>query len=137
MLPTTLRAACAACRKIVRMASTESPRRGRAKGEASGIPSDVSELLALVRGYVQQETVAPLKGLARFVAFGIAGSTALGIGLLLVTLAGLRALQTETGGALDNNRSWVPYVVMLAWCGGIAFLAVRAIGKGDDGKDAS
>lgn len=114
------------------MASSDTARGRRGKGDGGGIPSDLSELLALVRSYVRQETVEPLKGLGRFVTMGIGGSAALAIGLVLVSLAGLRALQTETGDAFDGNMSWVPYVVMVAWCAVIAFLAVRAIGKGKE-----
>lgn len=89
----------------------------------------VSELKDLVVAYVKQETVEPLKGLARFVAFGIGGSLLLGIGLMLWVLALLRALQTETGSTFTGNLTWAPYLIATAGCILVAMLAVRAIGS--------
>ena len=88
----------------------------------------VSELWQLVLAYLKQETVEPLKGLLRFVAFGIAGSTLLSIGLLLWVIALLRALQTETGSTFTGNLTWAPYLITLAGCALVAGLAARAIG---------
>jgi len=86
------------------------------------------ELWQLVLEYLKQETIEPLKGLLRFVAWGVAGSFALGIGAVLLLLAGLRALQTETGSAFDGNLTFVPYFIVLVGAGVIAGLAGRAIG---------
>lgn len=80
------------------------------------LPTLAAELWDLVRAYAKQETVEPMKGLGRFVAFGVAGSVLLGMGTLLLALAGLRALQTETDGALDNHLSFVPYLIVLVVC---------------------
>lgn len=89
----------------------------------------LSELKDLIVVYVKQETVEPLKGLLRFVAFGIGGSLLLSIGLLLWMLALLRALQTETGTSFTGNLTWLPYVITTVGCMVVAFLAVRAIGS--------
>jgi hypothetical protein len=78
------------------------------------IPTLVEELWDLVVSYAKQETVVPLKGLARFVAFGIGGSLLLGVGVVLLLLGGLRALQTETGTTFTGNWSWAPYGITLA-----------------------
>ncbi len=51
------------------------------------------------------------RGLGRFVALGVSGSIALSIGTLLLLLALLRALQTETGSTFQGNLSWLPYVI--------------------------
>src|SRR5207302_11445832 len=61
------------------------------------LPTLASKLLDLVRAYAKQETVEPLRGVGRFVAFGLAGSFLVGIGLVLLALGALRALQNETG----------------------------------------
>ncbi len=61
--------------------------------------------------YVKQETVEPLKGFGRFVLFGVAGSVAIAAGTVLLLLAALRILQTETG-TFHGNLSWVPYVIV-------------------------
>src|SRR3954468_3323480 len=73
----------------------------------------IKELWQLVLAYFKQETVEPVRNLGRFTLFGLAGSMVLGIGLVLLMLAGLRALQTETGPHFQGNNSWIPYVIVL------------------------
>lgn len=82
------------------------------RGGAS-LPNTVSELFELVKVYARQETVGPLRGAGRSFAFGIGGSIVLSIGLVLLALAALRALQTETGSAFDGNWSFAPYLLTL------------------------
>lgn len=97
------------------------------------IPTLAAELWELVRAYVLQETVEPIKGMARdtgrFVVFGVAGSFLLGIGLILLAVALLRALQTETGDLFDGNLSVLPYLATLLACAIVAGLAVAKMGK--------
>lgn len=85
----------------------------------------VQELVQLVIAYVKQETIEPIKGLARFVAAGVAGSLLLGVGLVLLVVGGLRALQTETNDHLTGHLTWVPYAAALVFCGAVALLSVR------------
>jgi hypothetical protein len=75
------------------------------------LPTLASELWDLVRAYAKQETVEPLKGILRFVGFGFAGAVALSIGLVLLALAGLRALQTLD--TFDGNLTWAPYGIVV------------------------
>lgn len=96
---------------------------------SKSLPGSVQELWLMLREYAQQETVEPLKGLARFVAFGVAGSLLVGIGVTLLVLAGLRALQTETGTTFTGNWSWAPYLIVTVGAGVVAALAVRAISR--------
>ena len=101
------------------------------------------EFVDLVIAYAKQETLGPLGGLGRFLAVGIGGAVALALGVPLLLLALLRALQTETGSTFEGNLSWLPYlitsVVALA-LGGLATwrikktIPVRAPATGD-GKD--
>lgn len=70
-----------------------------------------SGLRDLVVGYLKQETLEPLKALGRYVAFGTAGSVLAAIGLVLLVLAGLRAMQEETGSTFAGAHSWMPYAV--------------------------
>jgi hypothetical protein len=92
------------------------------------ISSTAGEVWELVLAYVKQETIEPIKGIGRFLGYGAAGAFALGIGFVLLILAGLRILQTETGDAFDGNWSVVPYLIMIAVAGIVAALAARAIG---------
>jgi hypothetical protein len=79
------------------------------------LPTLASELWDLVRAYAKQETIQPLKGILRFVGFGLLGGLFLSIGLVMLALGGLRALQTETGSRFEGNWSWAPYgIVVLA-----------------------
>lgn len=84
----------------------------RPSGEAS-LPTTVTELWAMLKAYAKQETIGPLKGIARSIALGVAGSVILSIGLVLIALAALRALQTETGSTFTGSWSWAPYLLTL------------------------
>ncbi len=82
----------------------------------------VTEVLDLVKAYARQELLDPLKGAPRWLAVGIGGSIAVAIGLLLLTLSMLRALQTETGSMFTGNLSWIPYLLVV-----VALMIVMAI----------
>ena len=97
--------------------------------EDSRPDNEVSEIITLVRAYAKQETVDPLKGLVRYVLFGVAGSVVLGVGVILLLLALLRALQTETGDTFDGNWTADPYATTLAVAGVVAALALAGIGR--------
>ena len=96
--------------------------------KAKGMPALAMELWELVLAYLKQETVAPVKNLGRFLLLGVAGAVALSIGLVLLALACLRALQTELGTTFDGNLSWIPYLLTLLGCAVAAGLAGRSIG---------
>lgn len=92
------------------------------------------DVFDLVRDYAKQETLGPLRGAGRWLALGAAGSLLLGLGLLLVLLALLRLLQTETS-AFAGGFSWAPYAIVfavaLAWTG----FALSRIRKATLGKE--
>lgn len=95
--------------------------------EQKSVPQVLGELKELTVTYAKQETVDPIRGLGRFVGFGVGGSLVLGIGVCLLALSALRALQTETDGTFDDGWSWVPYLITTAVLALLAYLAVRAI----------
>ena len=74
----------------------------------------MSEAFDLVKAYARQELLEPLVGVPRWLALGLAGSLALIVGLVLLLLGLLRALQTETGTVFAGNLSWIPYLVAAA-----------------------
>jgi len=78
------------------------------------LPQLVTELWELIVAYFKQETIVPLRQLGRWIIFGILGSLLLGVGVLLLAMAGLRALQDETGTTFTGNLSWIPYMIMFA-----------------------
>ena len=84
-----------------------------ARSDDRSLPTQIGELWRLVVAYFRQETVEPVRNLGRFVAYGVAGSLVLGIGVGLLILATLRFFQTETGSTFTGHLSWVPYVIMM------------------------
>jgi hypothetical protein len=106
--------------------------RGREKQRAGigDIRSTGSEAASLVVDYVKQETLDPLKGLGRFILFGVVGSVALAIGLVILAIAFLRLLQGETDGTFDGNWSWAPYLICTVVVLAVAAAAVFAVVKG-------
>ncbi len=90
--------------------------------EAKSIPEVATELWDLTVTYARQETVDPIKGVGRFLAYGVAGSVALGTGAIMIGIAALRALQTQTGSTFTGNLSWIPYLIVVV--GGVAVIAL-------------
>ena len=97
--------------------------------ESKSMPEIATELWGLTKDYARQETVEPLKGVGRYLGYGAAGALLLGIGVILLMLAGLRALQTETGDALDGNLSGLPYLIVLVVASALVVWAVSRISK--------
>jgi len=95
-----------------------------------GLPGKATDLWRMVVAYVKQETLEPIKGLGRYVAFGLAGSLVLATGLVLLFLGALRLLQDETGTAMTGNLSWLPYLLTLLACALVALVAIKARGRG-------
>ena len=97
------------------------------------LPTLAAELWDLVRAYAKQETIEPVKGIGRFVAFGVAGSVAIGTGLVLLALGLLRLLQEEADEVFDGNWSFAPYLITVLVVGALLYvLALRHL-RADDG----
>ncbi len=94
-------------------------------------PSDnqIGEVLELVKTYVKQETVGPLRGAGRWIGFGVGGALSLGLGGFFVVLGVLRLFQTELSDTFDGNLSILPYVIVLILAAIVVGLAVGRIGK--------
>jgi len=99
-------------------------------------PKDTfDELREMVTVYAKQETVDPLKNLGRWIAFGLSGAASMAIGLVLLGLGGLRALQTTTGDAFDGSLNWLPYLIMFVVLLLALGLTARAMMKRPDYGD--
>ena len=103
---------------------------GRPASDDGGIRQSGADALQLVLQYIKQETLTPLKGLGRYLLFGIVGSLALCAGLVLLLVGLLRALQEEAGGTFGGNLSWLPYVIVVAAAVVVGGLAAWRIAKG-------
>jgi len=75
---------------------------------------DDDGIIELLKTYAKQETLGPLKGAGRWLAFGAVGSLLLGLGLFFVLLGGLRFLQTKFDTTFDGAWSWAPYLIVFA-----------------------
>jgi hypothetical protein len=114
------------------MTDTHGGETARLTGRSSsqGVPQMVSDAWDTAVAYAKQETLEPLKGLTRFVAFGAAGSLLLAIGLVVLLLAALRVLQTETGSVFKGAHSWLPYLITGATGTVVVILAAAAVVSG-------
>lgn len=97
--------------------------------ENKSVPQVISELWVLTKDYARQETVEPLKGVGRYLAYGLGGVVVGSLGVILLLLAMLRALQTETGSTFHGSWSWAPYALVLLVAGLLGALAASRIGK--------
>ena len=105
-------------------------RDGGSSGRGGGLGAAGSDFFQLVLAYAKQETIGPLKSLGRFLLFGLVGSVAITAGTVLLLLASLRALQTETGSSFTGHLSWVPYLIVAAAAIAIMGLAAWRIVRG-------
>ncbi|HET8621716.1 MAG TPA: hypothetical protein VFM27_22300 [Acidimicrobiales bacterium] len=97
--------------------------------EPKSLPEVATELWAMTKDYARQETIAPLKDVGRYVGFGLGGALLGGLGVIMLMLAGLRALQTETGARFTGSWSWAPYAIVLVGAILLVALAVSRISK--------
>ena len=99
------------------------------KAKAAEKEASVGDIVDYVKAYAKQETVGPLKGAGRWIAFGAAGAIALGLGLSLLLLGLLRLLQSEWTRSASGRLSWLSYVIVLVACLALLVLTVTRINK--------
>jgi hypothetical protein len=91
--------------------------------------ASVGEVIDYVKTYARQETVGPLKGAGRWIAYGAAGAISLGIGLSLLLLGLLRLLQTEWDRSATGRLSWLSYLIVMAACIALLVFTITRINK--------
>ena len=91
--------------------------------------TSITEVIEYVKAYVRQETIGPLRGAGRWLAFGAAGALVLGVGLSFVLLGLLRLVQHEWDFSARGRMSWLPYLIVLVACVGLLFLTIKRINK--------
>ena len=109
-------------------------RREERERDRSASAGGARDVVQLVVDYAKQETLEPLKGAGRFVAFGVIGAIALSAGTLLLLLGLLRLLQTETGTTFTGNWSWAPYLMTAVAATIVLLLSAWRIKKGPAAK---
>jgi hypothetical protein len=113
------------------LSAATSPNSRDHTGDSASTKTQVTELKDLVVGYVKQETVDPLRSLTRFVVWGSIGAVLLSLAGVVLMIAVVRVLQTETGPHLTGNLSWVPYtgaILFALLAVGLALSRIRAKG---------
>lgn len=86
---------------------------------------EFEQLLDETKSYFIAQTLAPLKGMARTLAFGLLGAIFAGIGVVFCLIGVLRVLQTEVGNTFAGTWTFVPYVAVAL--SGILISAVVAL----------
>lgn len=91
--------------------------------------AELVETARLAWRYVLQETIGPLKGLAKRAGLALAGAFVLAVGLVVVMIGVLRVIQGETGSTFSGSLTFLPY--LLAALGALIVLGIAAaIGLG-------
>ena len=103
-------------------------------GGAKPVGELLNEFVSLVVTYAREQTVDPIKGLGRYLIFGLLGAIMIAIGGGLATLAAVRLIQAETGNHLKGSLTWASYTGGFVVAGvGAAWAAMqirRGTGKG-------
>lgn len=97
---------------------TMDARAPQAHDEASGSvvqsADRVADVVDSVKRYARQETVEPLRGAGRWLAFGVLGAVSLGLSAVFGVLGVLRLSQSIGRNVFDGAWTWVPYIIALA-----------------------
>jgi cytochrome c biogenesis protein CcdA len=73
--------------------------------------ASLGDVIEFVKAYAKQETLGPLKGVGRWLAFGAAAAFVMGLGLMIMLLGVLRLVQTEWDRAASGSLSWLAYLI--------------------------
>lgn len=109
--------------------------RGSFMAEDDSSPQkSLGEIFELTKAYAKQETIDPIKGLGKFIGFGLGAAVlgSLSVGLLIIGV--LRLLQSETGEHLTGSLTWVPYLITLVITVIVIAIAVTAIARKKDAE---
>ncbi|MCP5027155.1 MAG: phage holin family protein [Actinomycetia bacterium] len=103
-----------------------------ADDKSPGLPQLGQEMFQMVVGYAKQETVEPIRGLGRYVGFGLAGAFLIGFGMIFMAVGVLRLLQHEISW-FDNSgwQSTFPYFIVVLALGLVIGLAGYGITRKD------
>jgi hypothetical protein len=90
-----------------------------------GDSADIGQVVDLVKEYVRQETLGPIKGAGRWLGRGVAGALLIGTGCVFLVLGALRMVQNEFGRSFRGQwMSLLPY--LFAFVVSLAVMGVAA-----------
>ena len=105
--------------------------------QASSNPAtQISTTVELVKTYARQETVGHLKGIGRWVGFGLVGAVCMSIGIVVLVVGLLRLLQHVGDDVFYGFWSIVPYLIALVVCGLVVALALSRVQATDVHRQA-
>ena len=94
------------------------------------VQGQVDRIKELFVRYITEETITPIKRVARFAIWGFVGSFFVGLGELLCLLGLLRYLQTLSW--CHGHLSWIPYALTTVAMLLIVALTARRVTKSND-----
>ncbi len=97
----------------------------------AGLKADFDGLLSMLRAYLKQETLDPIRGLGRYLGFGLGSTVCFAVAEVFLVLSVVRVLQTTTS-AFQGNLSFIPYLVGLSVSLVFIYLTLLALKR--DGK---
>lgn len=99
---------------------------------------NIPETVQLLKDYVRQETLGPLKGAGRWIALGVVGALLISAGTAFLALGSLRLIQSEWPDTFAGRwMSLVPYASALLFCFFVAGMALMRINKQPLNKEKS
>ena len=99
---------------------------------------NIPETVQLLKDYVRQETLGPLKGAGRWIVLGVAGALLIGTGTAFLALGALRLIQSQWSSTFAGRwMSLVPYASALMFCFFVAGMALMRINKQPLNKEKS
>jgi hypothetical protein len=113
--------------------------KGASVARENSFTDTIRELWELLRDYAKQETIDPIKGLAKYIGWGLIAATLMATGIGLLLLGTLRGLQTDTHRFIDDGgrSSVAPYLLILVFTVVLILLLAKQIPKqfGDNDRD--
>ncbi len=98
----------------------------------------IPQTVQLLKDYVRQETLGPLKGAGRWIGLGVIGSILIGGGTAFLALGALRLIQSEWPSTFQGRwMGLVPYGSALMFCLFVAAMALLRINKQPLNKEKS
>lgn len=87
-----------------------------------------AEIVDLVVAYARQETIEPLRGAGRWILWGVVSMCFLSLGVVMLTLGLLRAVQDlGDNAAFQGAWSFAPYLICTMLAAGVVGFAASRI----------
>lgn len=82
--------------------------------ELRDLPDMITDLVELSKEYLRQEAFGPARRVGKVTAFSLGGALLVGVGLVLISVAGMRAVVST----LPEAWTWAGYLISALVLGG-------------------